>query len=669
MSFLKNIKISTKIFGGFGAVLALLLIISATAGWNLYRGDEGMKRYRATAQQTNMAGHVQASLLQTRLMVRSYLVSKSEEHATEAKNRFNRTLALKEELAKMVHSPAKKAVVAEADKDLRAYGTAFEELVKLETAIVSLTKKLDGIDPQIERKLTTLRSEAAAAGDSAVGVSAGMVQRSAMLVRIYAAKFAEKGLKESSDRVFAEAAEMAKRGQDMAATLKNPGWRQAVAEIDALRKEYEATFKDIVTSVNALNSLVSTRIDVIGRKVANDIEKFKGDIQKEQDVLGPATVQAMEIAIVVTVIVSVVSLVVGMIAAWIIGRGISVPIGGLTDAMARLAKKDWTTVVPATEHGDEVGEMARAVQVFKDTGIEAERLASEEEKARAARERRAQKVDDLTRGFDAQIAEILQTVTASSTQMESSAQSMSATAEETSRQSMAVAAASEEASTNVQTVSAAAEELSASITEIARRVAESAKISGDAVSEAGRADQMVQGLADAAQKIGDVVALITDIAEQTNLLALNATIEAARAGEAGKGFAVVAAEVKNLATQTAKATEEIGGQIGGIQSATKDAVASIQGIGKTIGEINEIASAIAAAVEEQGAATQEIARNVEQAAAGTADVSSNIVGVTKAAGETGQVSAQVLEVAGQLSKQADVLRTQVSTFLTEVKAA
>ena len=369
------------------------------------------------------------------------------------------------------------------------------------------------------------------------------------------------------------------------------------------------------------------------------------------------------------VVLVVVSIAVVGFGVWIAIQGISRPIGGLTDAMARLAKKDWTTVVPATEHGDEVGEMARAVQVFKDTGIEAERLASEEEKARAARERRAQKVDDLTRGFDAQIAEILQTVTASSTQMESSAQSMSATAEETSRQSMAVAAASEEASTNVQTVSAAAEELSASITEIARRVAESAKISGDAVSEAGRADQMVQGLADAAQKIGDVVALITDIAEQTNLLALNATIEAARAGEAGKGFAVVAAEVKNLATQTAKATEEIGGQIGGIQSATKDAVASIQGIGKTIGEINEIASAIAAAVEEQGAATQEIARNVEQAAAGTADVSSNIVGVTKAAGETGQVSAQVLEVAGQLSKQADVLRTQVGTFLTEVKAA
>ena len=226
--------------------------------------------------------------------------------------------------------------------------------------------------------------------------------------------------------------------------------------------------------------------------------------------------------------------------------------------------------------------------------------------------------------------------------MHSSAEAMTSTAEEASRQSTAVAAASEQASTNVQTVAAASEELSASIVEISRQVAQSASIAGRAVDEAAATNKSVQGLAEAAQKIGDVVKLINDIAGQTNLLALNATIEAARAGEAGKGFAVVASEVKSLANQTAKATEDIASQVDAIQSATNTPSRRSRASAKTIGEINEIATTIASAVEEQGAATKEISRNVQQAAPGTNDVSSNIAGVTQAAGETGQSAGQVL---------------------------
>ncbi|MBL8642663.1 MAG: methyl-accepting chemotaxis protein, partial [Rhodospirillaceae bacterium] len=236
-------------------------------------------------------------------------------------------------------------------------------------------------------------------------------------------------------------------------------------------------------------------------------------------------------------------------------------------------------------------------------------------------------------------------------------------------QSTAVAAASEQASTNVQTVAAATEELSSSIQEISRQVAESTRVVSQAVQEATKTKDLVRGLDEAAGRIGRVVALITDIAEQTNLLALNATIEAARAGEAGKGFAVVASEVKNLATQTAKATEEIGGQIEGIQNATKSSVDAIERIFDTIEKVNGISTTIASAVEEQGAATKEIARNVEQAASGTKEVSTNIVGVTQAAGETGQVSTQVLEAAKELARQSTTLRTEVDTFLTDIKAA
>ena len=274
----------------------------------------------------------------------------------------------------------------------------------------------------------------------------------------------------------------------------------------------------------------------------------------------------------------------------------------------------------------------------------------------------------LADNFETSVKAVVETVSSGATEMQGSAQTMASTAEETSRQATAVAAAAEQASANVQTVASAAEELSNSIQEISRQVAQSNAIARNAVDEAKKTNDKVRGLAEAANKIGEVVKLITDIASQTNLLALNATIEAARAGEAGKGFAVVASEVKSLANQTAKATEEIAGQIGAIQSATGEAVEAIQGIGSTIGQISEIATAIASAVEEQGAATREIAGNVQQAASGTREVTHNIGGVTQAAGETGESATQVLNAAGELSRQAETLRGQVEEFLREVRA-
>ena len=282
----------------------------------------------------------------------------------------------------------------------------------------------------------------------------------------------------------------------------------------------------------------------------------------------------------------------------------------------------------------------------------------------------ANKVNDFSMvadDFERNMKQVVDTVAAAATELQSTAKGMETTAHATSQQATTVAAAAEEASSNVQTVASAAEELSSSISEISRQVAQSTHIAGAAVAEVDNANEKVQGLAEAAQKIGEVVALITDIADQTNLLALNATIEAARAGEAGKGFAVVASEVKNLANATAKATEEISAQIGGIQTATQDAVAAIGSIGGTIAKMNEIASAIAAAVEEQGAATQEIARNVEQAAAGTQDVSSNIILVTQAANETGHSAGDVLSASGELAKQAEILGTEMDNFVVEMR--
>jgi methyl-accepting chemotaxis protein len=356
-------------------------------------------------------------------------------------------------------------------------------------------------------------------------------------------------------------------------------------------------------------------------------------------------------------------------AGFFIVTGVSGPIKRMTGAMGRLAQHDLATEIEGVGRKDEIGQMAAAVQVFKTSMIEGDRLKAEQEEEQRRQQARSVKMDDLTKSFETSVSGIVQGVASQAVQMESSAQSMSATAEETTKQASAVAAASEQSSANVQTVASATEELSSSISEIGRQVGHSSQITANAVAEAGKAGEMVQGLVSASQKIGEIVALINDIADQTNLLALNATIEAARAGEAGKGFAVVAAEVKNLATQTSKATEEIGAQITAVQGATQDAVRAIDTISKTIGEIDNIATTIAAAVEEQGAATKEIARNVEEAAKGTQEVSSNIGGVTEAANGTGAAAAQVLTAAQALTGQSGRLKDLVQHFLSDVKAA
>ncbi|MET4071100.1 methyl-accepting chemotaxis protein [Bradyrhizobium sp. S3.2.6] len=353
----------------------------------------------------------------------------------------------------------------------------------------------------------------------------------------------------------------------------------------------------------------------------------------------------------------------------LVNRRVSAPIRTLTQAMRSLAERDYAIALAGIERGDEIGEMSRAVSVFRENMIAGDRLAQEQSTEQGRKERRQLAVDGLIEQFEKTVTESLHTLASASGELNATAQSMSSTAEQGSSQAASVASLSGDASSNVQTVAAATEELSASISEISRQVAESSSIAGAAASEADRTNTEVQALADAAQRIGDVVALITGIAEQTNLLALNATIEAARAGDAGRGFAVVASEVKNLATQTAKATEEITGQVAAIQGATKSSVTAIQSIGTTIQRVNEIAAAIAAAVEEQGAATREIARNVQQASQGTNEVSRHISGVSQAAGQTGAAAGEVLDSAKMLARLSDDLKRDVDRFVGDLRAA
>jgi methyl-accepting chemotaxis protein len=354
----------------------------------------------------------------------------------------------------------------------------------------------------------------------------------------------------------------------------------------------------------------------------------------------------------------------------LIGRSISKVLSAMVRVMTGLASGDSAIGIPGLGRKDEVGEMASAVEVFKNNMIETERLRAEQFAAeqRQLLQRKAD-MRKLADAFEGTVGEIVETVSSAATELEASANSLTTMAERSQELATIVAAASEEASSNVQSVASSSEELTSSVNEIGRQIQESSRVAHEAVDQAQKTNNRVGELSKAAARIGDVVELINTIAEQTNLLALNATIEAARAGEAGRGFAVVAAEVKALAEQTAKATGEISQQVGGIQAATQDSASAIKEIGDTIGRMSEISSTIAAAVEEQGAATQEISRNIQHAAKGTVEVSSNIADVKRGAGETGSASAQVHSAAKSLSSESNRLKLEVGKFLNSVRAA
>ncbi len=459
--------------------------------------------------------------------------------------------------------------------------------------------------------------------------------------------------------------------------ITSPEERVLYREWSELWDKYKAGTQEVMALSRKAVGKVPTEAHELNSKTVNKIGLESDNVLKKDidlnnsggDKAAQDAADSYSSALMLLAVILGATVIVGIGVSFYLVRDVSTGIDSIVVPMQALGNGDLSANVPHQGEKTEIGAMADVLQVFKQALI-AKKAADEAAAIDAeAKIERGRRVDSITRNFESMIGEIVQTVSSASTQLEASAGTLSKTAERSQALTTAVAAASEEASTNVQSVASATEELSSSVNEISRQVQESARMATDAVGQARTTNDRVSELTKAASRIGDVVELINTIAGQTNLLALNATIEAARAGEAGRGFAVVASEVKALAEQTAKATGEIGQQITGIQAATQDSVNAIKEISGTIERLSEISSTIAAAVEEQGAATQEISRNVQQASQGTQQVSSNITDVQRGATETGSASSQVLTAAQSLSGDSNRLKLEVGKFLDSVRAA
>jgi methyl-accepting chemotaxis protein len=665
------ISVKFRILLGFGLVLLMLVTSAAISSFLIKRIDTHVGEFSVALDHKFQAADIDLVMQKVRVRVNQWLRSFKPDFAKQADELLDQGVGMVAKAAAGTQSDEEKKTLADIDHALKAYIESWHVIQGLYADEAKLyAEKLEAPSAGIRALLAKVRdAEAAQNSLQASGFVTG-ARDDFMAAEALAMRYRTSLNKDDAAKIDSALAEALASIGKAAAAVKDGASAEAlksgVAAITAWHDSFGEAVKIAATRIARLDSWTKNEGEAMATG-ANALRKQ-----------GETTAAAAQSVVVANVsdsgsilyLSTGIILLVGIAVSLLLARAVTGPLARMTAALKGLAAGDMSLDVPETGRRDEIGEMAKATQVFKDNAIAMERMRGEQEgqKQRATEERRHAMLELATR-FETSVGGIVSSVTAQATELQATAQSMASTSQETSRQTTMVAAASEEATQNVNTVAAASEELSASVGEILQQVNHSTRTISEAVTEANSANEQMQGLATAVQKIGEVVALINNIASQTNLLALNATIEAARAGEAGKGFAVVASEVKALANQTARATEEISSQITAIQDATKVSVESIRGVNERISKVSETAGAIAAAVEQQGAATREISRNVSEAAKGTTEVTVNISGVSEAAQQAGAAANQVLASASDLSQHSAALKSQVEDFLREVRAA
>jgi len=671
LQFMSRLRVGVRVFGGFGLILLLLgglMVLAWNTAMQTHDGVVTLSRVATNAADISV---IDGKVSHMRRNALNVILSGNPAAAAEVE-RYQQELT--RDIARLIEETVdadRKATYQDMATLVAGYGENFSRIRQLLAERERLVSEgLSRLGPAASDKLTAIIDSAMRDGDMDAGALAGLTQEQLMKSRLAANRFlaapTADAVTETNSRIDA----FLERAETLQERLQNPDRKALAAETLRLAREYRQTFTALAQAAFEVNRLAFDVMAPQGDEFGEKSAQARQVMETRLDGIVAGTLAMLDRSERLSLGVAVIALLLGAVLAYVIAIGITRPLGAMTRAMRTLARGDLSVDVPARDYGDEVGEMAAAVEVFKQNAIRVKEMeaAQKEIEARAADEKKRM-MEALATQFEGSVAHVVQSVSAAAVQMQSTAQSMSAISTQTSRQAAAVASASEQATSNVQTVAAAAEELAASIREIGQQVSTSSSIVHETQRQAKHTHEVVQGLSEAAQKIGAIVTLISDIAGQTNLLALNATIEAARAGEAGKGFAVVAGEVKNLALQTARATEDITRQIAAVQGETTEAVDAIEDIVHRITRINEVADAIAAAVEEQNAATAEIARNVEQASAGTAEVSHNIVGVNQAAGEAGHAADEVVSAARELAQDADILKVEVGKFLDGIRKA
>jgi methyl-accepting chemotaxis protein len=688
---LLRLGLKTRIYCGFGVLVLMGAGLAAFGIWELSTISFNVERMGVLGDNTARITEAEGKIQIVRRASLRYTIDQNEENLKDAVAAEATAIELLQAAAAATTVDERRAFYIGLKNEVETLRAKREALMKITADLIAARSQLGKVGADLNSATTKLM-EARAGVERAFAALITPMEGSTLQMRVANWRFiATRDPKVRTE--FDAAVEKTK------ATLANLEKAELPANIRALIEPiktalvaYIANSEAMAGSILKIDDLFWN--DMVPRSVAllEKISSSQVSLKKASDTNKVDTTKNIAATISGQEIIAGLALLFGALIAYLVGRSIIRPVTGMTQAMTRLAAGDNAIEVPSRDSTDEIGDMAKAVEVFKHNAIERIRLEGEQKSAearttaekkaveereaadkKAAAERaeaaRKAAMHRLADEFEAAVGGIIDTVSSASTHLEAAANTLTKTADTTQQLSGMVAAASEEASSNVQSVASATEEMTSSVNEISRQVQESSNIAQQAVKQAEKTDARIGELSKAAGRIGDVIKLITAIAEQTNLLALNATIEAARAGEAGKGFAVVAQEVKALAAQTAKATDEIGTQIAGMQTATQESVAAIKEIGGTIGRISEISATIAAAVEEQGAATQEIARNVGEAAKGTSKVATNITDVNRGASETGSASAQVLTSAQSLSNESNRLKVEVGKFLNTVRAA
>jgi len=662
-----DMKFGVKLLIGIGGILILLLINSAASFFGLLQAGGALTRYQQLTIQAAQVTAARSDLLEAAAEVQQFLIDGSAESAEKAQAEISAVREDLEVAEKGATTDAARARLSSIQVELAGYETAFDTVVVSRERRDVASAEINQLGSELEQKLTAIMAEANEAYDAELAYKAGQVLRSMLIQRAELNRYLLDQKPETFALVAAEKEPLESSFGELVASLQfgqDDGLTEALKANVAAYQQGLLSVRDLVVS---LNGILDAELEPAAAGILADAADAYEFIREEQTMIGMEAQDGIEQTEILSVVATLICVVIGLAATFLIARGISKPIKALTAVMARLAAGESSTEVPMTERGDEMGEMANAVLVFRESMLKAEELQEASRKDQERRENRTRQIEELTKNFDSTATETLTSVSEAAENLRGSANSLTQTADRSSNMAGMASSASNQATENVQTVASAAEELSASITEISQQVSRSTQVADQAVEDAEQSRVLVHRLADNSAKIGEVVKLITDIAEQTNLLALNATIEAARAGEAGKGFAVVASEVKNLATQTAQATEEISTQIQTIQDDTKHTVSSIQHIAERIEEINRISAGVATAVEEQSAATQEIARNVSDAAASTGSANENISGVSEATRETTAISGEVLSASEQVSAKSGDLSQVVQRFLGEMR--